>query len=93
MIIWEDIPIVAERSLQNALRGIDAKVLALSLFKTDSAIVAKIKSCVSERAVAALDEETSFLKAPKQEDIAQSRAKILTALRQLDEKGELTFTE
>ncbi len=93
MIIWEDIPIVAERSLQNALRGVDAKVLALSLFKTDPAIAAKIKSCISERAVTALDEETSFLKAPKQEDIAQSRAKILTALRQLDEKGELTFVE
>jgi flagellar motor switch protein FliG len=93
MIIWEDIPLVAERSLQNALRGIDAKALALALFKTDASITTKIKSCVSERAVAALDEETSFLKAPKQEDILQARGKIITALRQLDEKGELTFVE
>lgn len=93
MVIWEDIPLVADRSLQNALRGIDAKFLALALFKTDDVIVAKIKSGISERAVAALDEETSFLKAPKQEDIVQARDKIITALRQLDEKGELSFIE
>jgi flagellar motor switch protein FliG len=93
MVIWEDIPLVAERPLQNALRGIDAKFLALALFKTDPTVVAKIKSAISERAVAALDEETSFLKAPKQEDITAARDKIITALRQLDEKGELSFIE
>ena len=93
MVIWEDVPLVAERPLQNALRGIDAKFLALALFKTDPTVVAKIKSAISERAVAALDEETSFLKAPKQEDITAARDKIITALRQLDEKGELSFIE
>ncbi len=93
MVIWEDILLVAERPLQNALRGIDAKFLALALFKTDQTVVAKIKSAISERAVAALDEETSFLKAPKQEDITAARDKIITALRQLDEKGELSFIE
>ena len=93
MVIWEDVPLVAERPLQNALRGIDAKFLALALFKTDQTVVAKIKSAISERAVAALDEETSFLKAPKQEDITAARDKIITALRQLDEKGELSFVE
>jgi flagellar motor switch protein FliG len=93
MIIWDDIPLVAERSMQNALRGIDAKFLALALFKTDQAVISKVKSCISERAVTALDEETSFLKVPKQEDITQARDKIITALRQLDEKGELTFIE
>ena len=93
MVIWEDVPLVAERPLQNALRGIDAKFLALALFKTDQTVVAKIKSAISERAVAALDEETSFLKAPKQEDITAARDKIITALRQLDEKGELSFIE
>jgi flagellar motor switch protein FliG len=93
MVIWEDVPLVAERPLQNALRGIDAKFLALALFKTDQIVVAKIKSAISERAVAALDEETSFLKAPKQEDITAARDKIITALRQLDEKGELSFIE
>lgn len=93
MILWEDIPQVADRSLQEALRGIDERQLALALHKADDAINQKIRSNISERAAALVDEETSLMSAPKKEDITQAREKIVDALRQMNSKGELTFVE
>jgi flagellar motor switch protein FliG len=93
MIVWEDIPSVSDRSFQQALRGMDERQLALALQGASEEIAAKIKSNISERAAAMVDEETSLMSAPKKEDINQAREKIVAALRELNGKGELTFTE
>lgn len=93
MIIWEDIPQVSDRSLQEALRGIDAQKLAMALVKADEAIVEKIKSNISERAVATLEEEASLMSSPSKTDIEEAREKIIQVLREKNEKGELTFIE
>ncbi len=93
MIIWEDIPQIADRPLQEALRGLDAKDLALALTEADEAIVRKIRSNISERAAATLDEEASLMSAPKQEEINEARGKIVAVLREMDEKGDLSFLE
>jgi len=93
MIIWEDVPQVGDRSLQEALRGIDERQLALALHEADDEVEAKIKSNISERAAAMVDEETSLMSAPKKEDIRQAREKIVEGLRDLNSKGELTFVD
>ncbi len=93
MIIWTDIPQVMDRSLQEALRGIDSQKLALALYKADEIIIDKIKSNISERAAEALDEETSLMSAPKKEDIEQAKEEVVKALREMNEKGELSFIE
>jgi flagellar motor switch protein FliG len=93
MIIWEDIPQVVDRSLQEALRGVDAKKLALALTKADEEIAEKIKSNISERAAATVDEEASLMSAPKKEDIEDARTDIVRVLREMNEKGELAFVE
>lgn len=93
MILWEDIPQIADKSLQEALRGVDTQKLALALVKADEAITEKIRANISERAVATIDEETSLMSAPKKEDIKQVREEIVTVLRNMNEKGELAFTE
>jgi len=93
MILWEDIPQVTDRSLQEILRGIDSKKLALALVKADEAIIKKVRSNISERAAATIDEEISLMSAPKKDDIEQAREEIVTALREMNEKGELNFIE
>ena len=40
-----------------------------------------------------VDEETSLMPTPKKEDIRQAREKIVNVLRDLNQKGELTFVE
>ena len=93
MIIWTDILHVTDRSLQGALRGIDAKRLALALRKTEEALAKKIRSNISERAVATVDEEISLMSDPKKEDVEEAREEIVKVLREMNKKGELTFIE
>lgn len=93
MIVWEDVTQVADRSVQEALRGIDAKQLALALRQADEAINVKIRSNISERAAAAIDEEISLTKDPKNEDIEGAREEIIQVLRKMNEEGELVFVE
>jgi flagellar motor switch protein FliG len=93
MVIWEDVAQVGDRSLQAALRGIDERQLALALHEAGEELASKIKSNISERAAAMVDEETSLMSAPKKEEVRQARDKIVNVLRDLNRKGELTFAE
>ncbi len=93
MIIWEDIVFITDRSLQQALRGIDAKKFALAFHNADNAIKQKIRSNISERANSMIDEETSLMASPKKEDVAAAREEIVKILRNLNIKGELMFVE
>jgi len=93
MIVWDDIPQVADRTLQDALRGIEAQKLALALTKADDVIIKKIKSNISERATAMVDEGALLISAPRKEDIEQAREGIVRVLREMNEKGELALME
>jgi flagellar motor switch protein FliG len=89
MLTWEDIPSVASRSLQEVLRTVDVPKLALALHGAAEEIIAKIRSNISERAAANLDEEISLMQEPQQEDVFEAREEILTPLREANEKGTL----
>ena len=93
MVIWSDIPEVTDRSMQEALRGIDSAKLAMALIKADETIAAKIKSNISERAAATIDEETSLMSAPKKEEIEEAREEVVSVLRETNESGDLDFVE
>jgi flagellar motor switch protein FliG len=93
MVTWEDIVDITDRSLQDALRGVDSRKLALAMVGADQAIIRKIRSNVSERAGAMLDEETSLLSSPKPPDIADAREHIVSGLRELNANNMLNFDE
>ena len=93
MVIWEDIPLVAERPLQEALRSAEASKLALALVGADAQIASSIKNNISERAKAMLEEEAELLSSPKPDEIEQAREDILEAMREMNAKGELQFEE
>ena len=93
MVIWEDIPIVADMSLQVALREVDSSKLALALYEADSNIANKIRANISERASATIDEEIELMSMPKPQDIQTSRDAVVASLAALNEKGDLAFIE
>ncbi|HON91939.1 MAG TPA: FliG C-terminal domain-containing protein [Sedimentisphaerales bacterium] len=93
MITWEDLPMVGDRSLQQALRGLDERQLALALHEAPEEFGSKIKSNISERAATMVAEEASLMSSPKKEDVREAREKIVAAMRELNRKGELTFEE
>ncbi len=91
MIIWEDVLAIADRSLQEVLREIDSRKMALALADADEATNGKFRENMSERAGAMLDAELSLLSAPGAEEVEQAREGILASLRELNNKGELNF--
>lgn len=82
IIVWEDIPQIADRLLHKALRGIDAKKLALALVEADYALVQKITSNISEPVAAALNEQSSHLSDVGKGNVEQAREEIVRILRE-----------
>ncbi|HAL44827.1 MAG: hypothetical protein A2Y12_07995 [Planctomycetes bacterium GWF2_42_9] len=93
MVLWQDMLEITDRSMQEALRGVDSQKLALALYKADETIVKKIKANISERAAATIDEEQSLMAAPKKEEIEAARESLVDVWREMNKKGELNFIE
>jgi flagellar motor switch protein FliG len=91
MIVWEDLLFAAERPLQEVLRTVDARTLALAMIGAEPRITAKIRQNISDRAGAMLDEEASLLSKPKEEDIRRARGEVVAALREAHSGGSLEF--
>jgi flagellar motor switch protein FliG len=93
MIVWEDIPQIADRSLKEALRRIDVSKLGLALVKADDRFFRKIKSNISEPMAVMLEEEAIFMSAYKKKDVEEAREEIVRVLREMNERGEIAFIE
>lgn len=89
MITWEDITAIADRSLQEALRSVESKQLAVALYGAENEIVQKIRSNISERAAEALDEEASLMQEPLEKEILDAREGVIGPLRKANEEGTL----
>ncbi|MHC4508518.1 MAG: FliG C-terminal domain-containing protein [Planctomycetota bacterium] len=92
MITWEDIPSVANRSLQEALRTVDSNKLAIALHGADEDVVQIIRSNISERAMATLDEEISLMQEPLEKEVLDAREEVVKPLREANEEGTLRVT-
>jgi len=92
MVTWEDMPSIADRSLQEFMRSVESNRLALALHGAEDAIVQKIRSNISERAAASVDEEISLMAEPSEEEVLDARDEVVRPLREANEKGELRFT-
>jgi flagellar motor switch protein FliG len=91
MVTWEDIPSIVDRSLQEALRTIEAGTLAVALYGADEEILQKIRSNISERAAAMLDEEAGLIQEPLKNEILDAREEVVKPLREANEQGKLRF--
>ena len=92
MMTWEDIPSIADRSLQEALRAVDAKKLAIALYQADEEIAQKIRANISERAAAGVEEVMSLMQEPLEKEIFDAREEIVDPLRKANEEGTLRRT-
>lgn len=91
MVTWEDILSIADRSLQEALRSAEAARLAVALYGADEEIAQKIRSNISERAAATVDEEASLMQEPLEKEVLEAREEIVKPLREANEEGKLRF--
>lgn len=92
MITWQDIPTIADRTLQEVLRSVDTKILAVALYQAEEDLGEKIRSNISKRAVDMLDEEMALLMEPLETEINDAREEIIKPLRDFNEQGTLRRT-
>jgi flagellar motor switch protein FliG len=91
MVTWDDIPSIADRSLQEALRTAETGTLAVALYQADDEITQKIRSNISERAVSMVDEEMSLMQEPLEKEVLDAREEVVGPLREANEEGKLRF--
>jgi flagellar motor switch protein FliG len=78
--------------MQEALRAVEPSRLAVALYGADEDIVQKIRSNISERAAAMLDEEISLMQEPLEKEILDAREEVVSPLRDANEQGTLRVT-
>jgi flagellar motor switch protein FliG len=91
MILWEDLPLVDDRTLQEVLRCMTEKDLAVALHDTSEEVETRIRNNISERMAAAITEETSLISSFKKEEVREAREKIVAVLRERLKMDKLTF--
>jgi flagellar motor switch protein FliG len=89
MFVFEDLMMLDSRGMQRLLREIESKELALALKAASEELKQHIKSNMSERAGAALEEEIEMLGPVRVRDVEAAHARIIETVRGLEESGEL----
>ncbi|MHC4075262.1 MAG: FliG C-terminal domain-containing protein [Planctomycetota bacterium] len=89
MVTWEDIPSITDRSLQEVMRAVESSKFAMAMYGADEEIVQKIRSNISQRAAAAIDEEVALMQEPLEEEILEAREEVVKPLREANEAGTL----
>lgn len=92
MFVFEDIVLLDDRSLQQVLREIDSKDLALALKAASSEVADKIYKNMSKRASEMLREEIEYMGPVRIRDVEEAQQKIVNVIRRLEESGEIVVS-
>ena len=90
MFIFEDIVSLDDRAIQQILREIEMKELALALKGTRDEVQHKIFSNMSERAAEMVKEDMEFMGPVKIRTVEEAQQKIVSVIRRLEEAGEIS---
>jgi flagellar motor switch protein FliG len=91
MFVFEDLITLDDKAIQRVLREVEAKNLALALKAASPPLKEKIMGCMSQRAVAALQEEMEMMGPAKMKDVEAAQTAIVGQVRRLEETGEIVI--
>ena len=91
MFVFEDLISLDDKAIQRVLREVEAKSLALALKAASPELKAKILGCMSQRAVAALQEEMEMMGPARMKDVEAAQTAFVTQVRRLEETGEIVI--
>ncbi len=89
MFVFEDIVQLDDRAIQQVLREVDSRDLALALKGSNEEVVAKVQKNMSKRAVDMLKEEMEFMGPVRLRDVEDAQQRIVNVIRKLEEAGEI----
>ncbi len=91
MFVFEDLSSLDDKAIQRVLREVEAKSLALALKAASPELKAKILGCMSQRAVAALQEEMEMMGPARLKDVEAAQTAFVAQVRRLEEIGEIVI--
>lgn len=91
MFVFEDIVNLDDRAVQQILREIEMKELALALKGTSEDVQQKIFTNMSERAAEMVKEDMEFMGPVKLKNVEDAQQKIVAVIRRLEEAGEISL--
>jgi len=91
MFVFEDIVLLGDREIQQVLREVDTKELALALKGVGDQVQEKIFRNMSERAASMLKEEMEFMGPVRLRNVEEAQQRIVNIIRKLEEAGEIVI--
>ncbi len=92
MFTFEDLLQLDDRAIQQVLKEVDMKELALALKGASDALKEKIFRNMSERAVNMLKEEIEFMGPVRVRNVEEAQQRIVSIVRRLEEAGEIVLS-
>ena len=92
MFVFEDIVTLDDRSVQQVLRQVDSKDLALALKGVRDEVKRKILDNISSRAAENLAEEIEMLGPVRLKAVEEAQGAVVRVIRALEEAGQIVLT-
>ncbi len=91
MFLFEDITLLDDRSIQQVLRDVDTKELAMALKGTPEEVQDAIFRNMSERAALNIKEDLEFMGPVRVKDVEEAQQKVVSVIRRLEEAGSIVI--
>lgn len=92
MFVFEDIVTLDDKSIQQVLRQVDSKDLALALKGVRDEVKTKILDNISSRAAENLNEEIEMLGPVRLKAVEEAQGAVVRVIRALEEAGQIVLT-
>lgn len=89
MFVFEDIKMLDDRAIQQVLREVDMKDLALALKAATEEVREKIFKNMSQRASSNLQEEMEYMGPVRLKDVEDAQQRVVNIIRNLEEQGQI----
>ena len=92
MFVFEDIIQMDDRAIQQVLRQVENRDLAVALKGASDTVATKIKKNMSSRAAALLKEDMDYMGPIRLRDVEEAQSKIVKIIRHMEESGEIVIS-
>lgn len=92
MFVFEDIILLDDRAIQQMLKEIDQKELAVALKGASDEVKDRIFNNMSKRAGDMIKEDMEFMGPVRLRNVEEAQQRIVTVIRRLEEAGEITIS-
>ncbi|MCS6860338.1 MAG: flagellar motor switch protein FliG [Abditibacteriales bacterium] len=92
LFVFEDIVKLDDRSIQQILREVDSKDLALALKGASDEVKQKVFRNMSERAATMLREDMEFMGPVRLRNVEEAQTKVVAVIRRLEETGVIEIS-